>query len=176
MQVALRSFYNTFATSGDLQDLVNFLQKPQIDQAFVRPLSQRDVSIDARVHSTFQKGFWLLAKHEDIIVGCRGCKGIVDCEKGILEFTTTAIDPAFQRQGLGTLLFQRGIAAALERYTPRLLRIDSWSGNTRLEKLVTKMGFVKSRTYDDPTKRPAGVLSVEYILDCSGLYVHRVAS
>jgi N-acetylglutamate synthase-like GNAT family acetyltransferase len=176
MQEALHSLDSIFATGGDLQDLVNFLQKPEIDQAFVRPLSQRDVSINARVHTTFQKGFWLLAKYENFIVGCRGCKGIVDCEKGILEFTTTAIDPAFQRQGIGTLLFQRGIAAALERYAPRLLRIDSWSGNARLEKLVTKMGFVKSRTYDDPTKRPAGVLSVEYILDCSGLYIHRLAS
>ena len=176
MQEALQSLNSFFTTGGDLQDLVNFLQKPEIDQAFVRPLSQRDVSIDARVHTTFQKGFWLLAKHEGRIVGCRGCKGIVDSEKGILEFTTTAIDPAFQHQGIGTFLFQRGIAAALERYAPRMLRIDSWSGNTRLEKLVTKMGFVKSRTYDDPTKRPAGVLSVEYTLNCSSLYLRRVAS
>ena len=161
------------ATEGSLPNLVHFLRRPEIDRAFVRPLSQRNVSIKERVRSTYQRGFWLIAQHNGNVVGCRGCKGMVDQENAILEFSTTAVAPGFRHIGLATLLLQTAVAIALARYAPRLMRFDSWSTNAMIERVAQKIGFTKTRAYDDPQKRPPGVQSVEYTLDCSRLRVDK---
>lgn len=155
------------ATIESLNGLIDFLSRPEIDLAFVRPLSQRSTNIATRVLSTFQKGFWLLARQDALIIGCRGCNGILSDQPGVLQFSTTAIAPAFQNQGLGRLLLQKGVEVAFQRYSPRIMVLDSWSGNAQFEHTVTKLGFVKSREYEDPVKRPVGVKTVEYILDCN---------
>jgi ribosomal protein S18 acetylase RimI-like enzyme len=154
------------ATSQSLNGIVDFLSQPDIDLTFVRPLSQRSTSIATRVLSTFHKGFWLLARQDALIIGCRGCNGIIGDKPGVLQFSTTAVAPAFQNQGLGRFLIQQGVEVAFQRYSPRIMVLDSWSGNTQFEHTVTKLGFVKSREYEDLVKRPLGIKTVEYILDC----------
>lgn len=155
------------ATKEDLLDLVDFLSQPEIDQAFVKPLSQRNISIKDRVAHTHEIGFWLLAKNDAQIVGCRGCKGIVVQEPRVVEFTTTAVDPAYRKLGIATLLVQTGIAFAYKRFAPQFMRFDSWATNAQVERMAIRAGFTKGRVYDDPAKRPVGKKSVEYIMDCS---------
>ena len=46
------------AEIGDSESLCAFLSLPEIDQLFVKPLSQRDITIGERVERYFQSGFW----------------------------------------------------------------------------------------------------------------------
>lgn len=158
------------AVKGDISRLVAFLSNPEIDQSFVYPLSRRKVPIEERVQAMFPNGFWLIASHEGRIVGCRGCKGVVDWENRTVEFSTTAIDPAFREIGLASRLLRRAVETALERYAPLTIRFDSWTTNVAMERAALKAGFTKGKVFEDPSKRPPGVESVEYVLDCSSLY------
>ncbi len=162
----------TLATETDIPRIVSFLKKPEIDQSFVYPLSRRNVSIKKRVRNKFLNGFWLIALHGRRVVGCRGCNGLVDQKNAIVEFSTIAVAPDFRGKGLGTLLLQRAVKIAFERYSPRMMKFDSWSTNDAMEKTALKAGFTKSRVFEDPIKRPPGVQSVEFILDCSNLHIH----
>lgn len=163
------------AKKGDTSRLISFLSSPEIDQSFVYPLSRREVSIKERVCGMFPHGFWLIASYAERIVGCRGCKGIVDQEDRIVEFSTIAIDPAFRGIGLGSRLLRKAIQVALERYVPLIIKFDSWTTNRAMERAALKAGFMKRRVFDDPAKRPFGVKSVEYVLDCSSLYPPQAA-
>ena len=157
----------SLATKKDIPRIVSFLSKPEIDRAFVPHLSQRSLSIEERVESKLVKGFWLIAYHNKVIVGCRGCNGIVDQIKGVVEFSTIAVAQNLQRTGIGVLLLRTAVKIALERYAPSVMKFDSWSTNTTIERMALKVGFIKNRTFEDPAKRPPGIQSVEYILDCS---------
>lgn len=155
------------ATEKDLQSIVNFLSTPEIDQAFVRPLSQRNTSIPDRVRTKFKDGFWLIAYYQGTMAACRACNGIVDPKKQEVGLSTMAIGSSFRRQGLGSMLLRVGVILARERYNPRITTVDSWSTNRAMEKTALNCGFVKGRVFDDPAKRPPGLQSVEYVLDCS---------
>jgi len=159
------------ATEGDIPRIISFLSRPEIDQAFVRPLSNRGISIKERVENKFPNGFWLIASHDEEIVGCRGCKGVIDHERRIVEFSTTAIAPDFRGIGLGPALLRTAVKIAFERYLPLIMRYNSWSTNIAMRKASLKAGFTVSRIFEDPWKRPPGVKSVEYSLDCSNLYL-----
>ncbi len=155
------------ATEKDIPRIILFLSEPEIDQAFLPPLSSRNISIAERVGSNFTNGFWLVALHRGGIVGCRGCKGLAMEEDRVIEFSTFVVRTTFRGIGLGSLLMCRALEIAFERYAPLVMRFDSWSTNEAIEKIALKVGFVKKRVFDDPLKRPPGVQSVEYVLDCS---------
>ena len=157
------------ATEQDIPRVVSFLSTPEIDQSFVPPLSQRNTSIKERVRNRFLNGFWLLAVRHGNVIGCRGCKGLVDRHNKVVEFSTLAVSSAFRGCGLVGLLLRTAAGIALERYSPLVMKFDSWVGNTAVEKAALRVGFIRHRAYDDPSKRPPGVQSVEYILDCSSL-------
>ena len=157
----------TLAREEDAPRIVSFLSAPEVDKSFLYPLSRRNISISERVYSKFPSGFWLVALYQGEIVGCRGCNGLVDEKDKVVEFSTTAVSPLFQGIGLGNLLVRRGVEIALERYTPLTMRFDSWANNLPIERIALKNGFVKTRIFDDPLKRPPGMQSVEYLLDCS---------
>ena len=173
MLPSLKKVKVALARESDASRIVSFLSDPEIDQSFVYPLSRRDISIEERVRSKFPKGFWLVASFEGKVVGCRGCIGVVDRKHRIVEFSTTAIDPVFRGSGLGVLLLRKAVESAFERYAPLTMKFDSWSTNKAMEKAALRAGFTKTRVFDDPTKRPPGVKSAEYVLDCSKRYSRR---
>jgi GNAT superfamily N-acetyltransferase len=158
------------ATTQDISEIVNFLSMPEIDNAFVFPLSHRLISIEQRVTSKFSDGFWLLARFEGRIVGVRGCKGIIDPEKRIVEFSTIATHPEFRGSGLGTILLKKSVEIAFARYHPLLMKFPSWSTNIGMTKATAKAGFTRGQEFDDPWKRPSGIKSVEYTIDCRDMY------
>lgn len=47
------------ATKDDLNDLIKYLSLDIIDNSFVKPLSQRNISIYDRVYKYFNNGFGL---------------------------------------------------------------------------------------------------------------------
>lgn len=100
-------------------------------------------------------------------MGCRGCNGVVERENRVVEFSTLAVSPGFRRRGVGTQLLRRAVEIAAVRYAPLQMKLDSWSTNVALGRAAVKAGFVRSRTFDDPLKRPPGIQSVEYVLQCS---------
>ncbi len=155
------------ATEKDVSKITVFLSEPEIDQSFVPILSSRNITIEERVASNFPGGFWLLALHRGEIVGCRGCKGLVRQEGRIVEFSTLAVRASFRGIGLGSLLMQRATEIAFGYYAPLVMQFDSWSTNKAIEKMALKAGFIKKRIFDDPPKRPPGIQSVEFVLDCS---------
>ena len=157
------------ATENDIPGIVAFLETPVIDQSFIYPLSQRMVSIEERVRSKLSQGFWLIVLHRSEIVGCRGCNGLIDKENKVVEFSTVAINSAFRGSGLGMFLVRKAVEIAFERYSPQKMKFDSWSTNKVIEQIALRVGFSKSRSYDDPLKRPPCIQSVEYVLDCSTL-------
>lgn len=155
------------ATEDDLPGLIAFLRTPVIDTSFVYPLSQRTTIFEERVYSKFARGFWVIAVHDGEIIGCRGCNGFSDPENRVVEFSTLAINPGFRGSGLGLALVRTALEISLERYNPRTMKFDSWASNKAVERIALSLGFQKKRIYDDPAKRPPGVQSVEYVLDCT---------
>lgn len=152
------------AEDSRIVELCEFLSREDIDRSFVLPLSSRDISIRERVVKIQKQGFWLLAIHGNKIVGCRGCKGIVDEKEDILEFSTTVVDPSYRGIGLGMLIFRQGVKLARDRYKPKVVRMDSTPDNEAIKRMAADSGFVVSRIYDDPVKRGSGGKSIEYIL------------
>ncbi len=79
----------SLAEEKDIPEIIAFLCRPEIDSAFVYPLSHREIRIEQRVTSKFPNGFWLLARLDGNVIGVRGCKGIIDPQKSIrLSFTS----------------------------------------------------------------------------------------
>ena len=154
------------AHRGDLDAILRFLETPEIDRTFVRPLSERDISISERVATKFDNGFWLIAMYESVLVACRACSGITDEKKQVVELSTMAISEPFRRKGLGTLLLKEGVKVAREYYDPLTITVDSWSTNSGMERTALMCGFRKMRSFHDPRKRPFGIQTVEYALDC----------
>jgi GNAT superfamily N-acetyltransferase len=152
------------ATENDILGIILFLSEPEIDQSFLLPLSSRKISITERVTRNFPDGFWLLALCQGGVAGCRGCRGLTMKKGRVVEFSTLAVRVDFRGIGLGSLLVQRASEIALKRYAPLVMQFDSWSTNEAVEKIALKAGFVKKRTFDDPSKRPPGVQSAEYVL------------
>jgi RimJ/RimL family protein N-acetyltransferase len=157
------------ANTEDQSGLVGFLSRPEIDNMFVAPLSQRAVTIPERVKSKFGTGFWLVMESQGDIIGCRGCNGVIGEAMDTVEFSTTALDPAYAGRGLGRMLLQAGVDEAFSRYRPRRMILDSWTTNTAMKRAALAVGFTEGRVYADPEKRPPGVMSVEYVLDCASL-------
>jgi RimJ/RimL family protein N-acetyltransferase len=145
------------------QDIIEFLSQSVIDQQFVLPLSQRDITIEQRVHLGMKTGVWLTVVSEGRIIGCRLIK--FDPESRVVTFSTLTIHPDFQRRGVGTALLQRSIALARERFAAETIRFDTWSSNQATRRLASKFGFRKIGDVADVVKRPEGVTSVEYELD-----------
>ena len=77
--------------------------------------------------------------------------------------------PESSRIGLGSLLLRRAAEIAFERYAPLTMRFDGWVANQALAKAAARAGFRRNRVFDDPAKRPPGVQSVEYVLDCTDM-------
>ena len=149
--------------SSPVQDIIEFLRQSVIDQQFVLPLSQRDISIEERVHAGMKSGVWLTVVSEGHIIGCRLIK--FEPESHAVTFSTLVIHPDFQRLGVGTALLQRSISLARERFSADTIRFDTWSSNQATRHLASKFGFRKIGDVVDVAKRPAGVTSVEYELD-----------
>jgi len=161
MQNSQEEIRIVLANEHDSEELVAFLRSPEIDRSFVPPLTAREISIEARVHTKLQSGFWLIAREDDVIAGCRGCNGLIEKKKRIVEFSTLAIHPAYRRRDLGTRLVIESVDLAVVRYAPDIMKFDSWVTNTFVEEVARNLGFAKHRIYDDP-KRPPGIKSVEY--------------
>lgn len=151
------------ADKADAEQIWGFLERPDIDHSFNRPLSERAVTIRDRVVATFQKGKWYLASSRGAICGCRGVK--FDPLKLTLSFTTFVVDPSFRGMGIGQRLFRYSAEDAIATYQPALVVLDSWETNAVFEHIVLKHGFHKHRIFADPAKRPAGIGTVEYILE-----------
>lgn len=149
--------------SSSAEGIIAFLSQSVIDQLFVSPLSQRDITIEERVHRGMKSGVWLTVMSGQHIMGCRLIKS--EPENRVVHFSTLTLHPDIQRIGVGTALLQRSIAVARERFGADIIRFDTWSSNQATRRLASKFGFKKIREIVDPVKRPEGVTSVEYELD-----------
>lgn len=150
------------AKEEDLPILEAFLSQESIDQAFVKPLSQRPQSIEDRVRGKFASGRWLFASDENgSLVGCLAL--IPKEEQEEVEISTFAVSQEMRGQGIGSKL----IAAAEEEMRKsypsyKKLILDSWEGNEAIERLMEKHGFSFKNSYPDPEKRPEGIKTVIY--------------
>lgn len=150
------------AEKEDLEELIKFIEKPEIDNLFITPLSSRNITIEERVHSKFNQGVWLLLLFEGKIIGCRA---LIPNEKKEVMFSTFAIDPAFQKKGLGKKLYGASIETAKKKFKCKTILVDSWNTNKTAGILAAKFGFQKFQEFDDPKKRPKGIRTVIYKLE-----------
>ncbi|HIH66276.1 MAG TPA: GNAT family N-acetyltransferase [Nanoarchaeota archaeon] len=148
------------ANEGDLEKLTGFLSRPEIDLAFIKPLSSRAISIAERVYSKYKAGLWALAIDEGGNVA--GCCALIPREKEV-EISTYAVSPEHQGHGIGSALLDFLILEGKERYNQyKTIIMDSWEGNKAVERIMQKTGFVLREAYEDPDKRPPGVKTVVY--------------
>ena len=150
------------ASNEDLEKIVEFLSKPVIDNMFLKPLSERDISIRERVQKKYEQGIWLLLEENIDVIGCRAI--IYDKNKETATLSTFAVHPNHKGKGYGSILYEKSLEVAKE-YSPKKIIVDSWTGNKAAEYLAYKFGFTKVDEYDDPEKRPEGVKTVVYQKD-----------
>jgi len=151
------------ASEQNLDSLIAFLSRADIDNMFQLPLSKRKTSISDRVYNHYEHGSWLLLLDLDKVIGCRAV--LYDAEEDVAEFSTFAVDPSYAGKGLGSMLYKYSIDFVKERYNPKKIKVDSWTGNAVAEHLAYKFGFKKADEYDDPGKRPDGMKTVVYELE-----------
>jgi len=152
-------FYR-IAGKDDLYQLVNFLSLPEIDLSFVKPLSQRDLSIEERVRLKYEHGLWLLAIDARDIAGCLA---LIPSGKDYVEISTYAVSQRHQGKGIGGRLIEEAIILWKQKYSDfGKIILDSWEGNEAITRLMQKKGFTLINSFYDPMKRPEGVKTVIY--------------
>lgn len=148
------------ANEGDLLSLTTFLEEPVIDNAFIKPLSQRPTSIKERVNKKFKEGCWILARHEGKIIGCLA---LIPSKNEEVEISTFAVSPMVRGRGIGSKLISQAEKETPKRFKDcKTLVLDSWEGNPAISKLMQKHGFEFRTSFPDPDKRPAGISTVVY--------------
>src|SRR3990172_5373393 len=113
------------AQKKDLEKLITFLRSPDIDQSFVKPLSQRSQNIRDRVLSKYEKGKWLIAYEEKNIIGC--C-GLSNNEEDV-EVTTFVVSPQSRGLGIGYTLLKKIVEIAIQEYSGKKVLLDTWEGS-----------------------------------------------
>ena len=107
----------------DLDRLTAFLSRPEIDRAFVKPLSERDNSIEARVYQKKEKGNWILAEYEDEETDktyLADCLALIPSQEKELEISTFAVSPEYNGQGIGSGLLEMAIYFAKYQFQSEL--------------------------------------------------------
>ncbi len=149
------------AEEKDLEKLIKFLSLSVIDKSFVKPLSQRDISISERVKRKYINGLWLLALQREIIAGCLAL--VPHKEEETVEISTYAVRPDYQGQGIGGRLIEESIKLTRERYPDyKAIILDSWEGNEGISRLMDKKGFTLDKAFYDSNKRPEGIKTLVY--------------
>lgn len=152
-------FYR-IAGENDLSDLISFLSSSEIDLTFVKPLSQRDLSIDDRVQLKYEHGLWLLAMDSKIIAGCLA---LIPHDENYVEISTYAVSQKHQGKGIGGRLIDEAMILCKQRYSNfKKIILDSWEGNEAIAKLMQKKGFRLVNSFYDSTKRPEGIKTLIY--------------
>ena len=148
----------------DLLSIVNLLNLSEVDDAFVLPLSQRLETIESRVHTRFNRGFWMTVWDGNILCGCWAVS--YDSLQEMAMFSTLVVRPGYQGKGLGKQLMQESIKQCVVEYNPKKMQFDSWNTNQALAVLAARLGFIKVAEYDEPNKRPIGIKNVLYERVC----------
>lgn len=134
------------AESNDLNKIINFLTKPEIDNMFVYPLSSRWLSINERVVNKFNEWTWV------ILLDCLNviwCRAIIPFENDKVMLSTFAVDPKYQWKWLWKILYQYSIDVAIKKYNPKEIYVDSWNTNSVAFSLAKKFGFEKILNWVD---------------------------
>ncbi len=148
------------AGKNDLYQLVDFLSLPEIDMSFVKPLSQRNLSIEERVKIKYENGLWLLAMDEKTIAGCLA---LIPHDRDCVEISTYAVSQRHQGKGIGGRLIDEAIILCKQQYPSfKKVILDSWEGNEAITKLMQKKEFILVDSFYDPGKRPEGIKTAIY--------------
>ena len=148
------------AEKDDLYQLIRFLSLPEIDLSFVKPLSQRTLSIEERVQKKYEHGLWLLAMDTSTIAGCLA---LIQADEESIEISTYAVSPEYQGKGIGGRLIDEAIVLCRQRYSNyKKIILDSWEKNGAISRLMQKKEFILAKSFYDPSKRPEGIKTVVY--------------
>ena len=147
------------AEKEDLGELVGFLSLAEINNSFVKSLSQREITIEERVKRKYGAGVWILAFVEKELAGCLALVP----NKDKIEISTYAVISTYRGQGIGSRLLDEAFKICKERYERyKKIILDSWEGNKAIERLMEKNGFRLTELFYDPKKRPPGIKTVVY--------------
>ena len=102
----------------------------------------------------------MLAFLEESVIGCRGFT--YDETSSIATSSTFAVDPQYQRRGVGTKIFLAAEQYCEQVYRPRCIRMDSWSSNAHVRSLAARFGYTLVREYPDPERRPMGISTLVF--------------
>jgi len=144
----------------DLGRLISFLEMPIIDQQFIKPLSERPITISERVHAKSRRGTWIVAEDNKDIVGCRSVT--YNPTLRVLGLSTFVVHPDYRGKGIGKELYRFSIEYREEGWNPIKIEVDSWEGNDAAAYLANFFGFRQVKTYLDKEKRPPGIKTVVY--------------
>jgi len=151
------------AKKDELLDIINYLIIPEIDLSFVRPLSQRNISIKERVYTDFNKWYWLVLKDNDNLI-----RWTLACimENNIAYLSTFSVSNVIVGHGFGKkLIFD--VEMILKSLFPEInaIFLDSWSTNKWVASIMKEFWFTKIKEYEDKEKRVDWVKTVLYKKD-----------
>lgn len=146
------------AKGRDMKAIREFLSIPEIDQSFVKPLSERNITIDQRVRMYYHNGVWIIGHEDGEISGCVA----VRCQRESAYISTYALRPHALNMGIGLLDYALGYAK--NSCHAKLIDTDSWENNRVVDMILKRKGFKVESVYDDPVKRPEGLKTVYYTL------------
>jgi hypothetical protein len=141
--------------------IIDFLKTPGVDNSFVKPLSQRDLSITQRVDKYYREGTWIIGHKSENIRGCVAVRQNADA--AYLSTFALVHKPSLNDLKLGLGLLDYVIQYASIELKAKVIDTDSWENNSVVEKLLLRKGFKINARYDDPAKRPPGVQTVYYV-------------
>jgi GNAT superfamily N-acetyltransferase len=145
----------------DLEDLVRFLTRSDIDNSFIKPLSQRGVNVGERVYRKYVYGKWVLAIDNNNIIGC--CAVVEKEYERELEISTYVVDEKYRGRGIGSKIFDFALNVAKTYPSDYIVTFDSWK-DSPISHIEEKRGFeLKKEVMGDP-KRPEGIVTVVYQL------------
>ena len=150
------------ADKEDLENIVKFLTRSDIDNSFIKPLSQRGINVGERVYRKFVFGKWILAEDDKKIIGC--CALVEKEYNKELEISTYVVDEKYRGQGIGSKIFDCALDTAKTYYpSDYTITFDSWK-NSGICHIGMKRGFKFVKEIKGDSKRPKGILTVVYEL------------
>jgi len=141
-----------------MERLEAFYRLPEVDTAFVLPLSRRNIAMHEILHPDGDHLRWVVATCNKRIVGARRVLVTDD----VARLSYFAVLPELRGWRIGSRIYKTSVEVA-QSFEPRRIWLKTWSTSERAISMALRYGFRQTREYPEDI-RPDGVTTLEFEL------------